>query len=310
MSAVVGACAVDDSGLDGIGSALGDGSTPDSDEQPTNPVPASPLPAVVTAPTPVPTGNSCDPTACAGRRCEGGTCSRYAHCNELHQQRPNLASGVYEIDPDGASAGAPFRAYCDMTSSGGGWTLVMKLDGALDTFRYTSPLWTNDDTLNSGSPELDRTEAKLASFSTLAFTQLRVGMAEASHAQSTLQFAETDLTGTSLMSLFQKSTSTPLDLVRSEWTGLLPNVSLQQNCSLSALNLGQSNSSPNAIRVRIGFLGNNEPNCSTPDSWMGFGSNLGGDCQGTTVGGHACYGNFASLPSPVLVRAFGYVFVR
>jgi len=56
---------------------------------------------------------------------DGTECSYTTDCNALHVAAPELESGAYTVDPDGAAgAGAPFVVACDMTTDGGGWTLL------------------------------------------------------------------------------------------------------------------------------------------------------------------------------------------
>lgn len=273
-------------------------------------------------------------TDCNGSVCSAAKVCTYAtSCNALHIAQPNLASGVYSIQPMGAASAYP--VYCDMVDSGGGWTLVLKINGTQNArvqqnFSYDNALWTNATTLNDTSTDLSVTDAKFQSFSTLPFTQIMVAMT-AGNATPTLPFAaDRSLvvtppgTWASMMALFQQPANTVTFTGSGTAQGAAPWLKLpttassaQANCNSLGINVmsGNCGGFPPAqmARVRIGLLTNQENDCCSPDSYAGFGGQYTyAACYATTpwhgptagiLGGGTCTGSAD-------VQNMGYVFVR
>ncbi len=65
------------------------------------------------------------------RRAEGHFTQR--SCKEIRDAGLSVGDGLYYIDPDGVGGELPFRVYCDMTTSGGGWTRVAYSNGSVTT---------------------------------------------------------------------------------------------------------------------------------------------------------------------------------
>jgi hypothetical protein len=118
-------------------------------------------------------GESCSRDNCAEGYCRWGTCEIGIDCLDVMENLGETEDGLYTIDPDGAAgAVAPFEAYCDMTSEGGGWTAIMR---AYDNnFAYGDVVWTTAALFNETDYEFETAGlAKYEAFNSVPVFTLR-----------------------------------------------------------------------------------------------------------------------------------------
>ena len=121
------------------------------------------------------------------------------------------------------------QVFCDANE---GWTLIMKIDGNQQTFTYGSDLWSNKETFQPTNLDLDNKEAKLASYWTVPFTELRLGM----KVNGTIRWITHSYSASSLYSLIADGKYRSTSIGENKWRTLLPTSSLQQHCNKVSIN--------------------------------------------------------------------------
>ncbi|XP_027048454.1 uncharacterized skeletal organic matrix protein 5-like [Pocillopora damicornis] len=179
--------------------------------------------------------------------------------------------------------------YCNMDGAGlgdcggGGWTLVMKIDGAKSTFKYDSPFWSDKKEYEpSNGRNLDDGETKLPTYWSTSFTKILIAVLECMDSENLMNFSP-----------FSPSQNT-----------VISEASLQQKCNKEGFNVVSD--VPNFSKARIGIVGNNENACTTSDSRIGFGT-AGYPDDTNSCGNEAKHGGDKGDKS---TEAMGYIFVQ
>ena len=170
------------------------------------------------------------------------------------------------------------------------------------TFQYSSGFWSdkNDYNLAGGKTGFDNQETKLPSYWETRFSKICLGM----RSGHTTRFVVIDRSANSLYAFIADGRYRALSLGRNKWKSLIGSqASLQRNCNKEGFNVLGGNGHSKA---RIGIVANQEHNCLSCDSRIGFGTGGYPDDSNTC-------GNEATIHpdnGDKHIKAMGYILVQ
>lgn len=259
------------------------------------------------------TSDSCGKTGCDhvaladGVSCtaDGGVCQATAcvvptagnplptSCAAILAADPFAPTGIYTL---GDGTGGSWQTHCDMQTDGGGWTLVLRVDGLDATFAYNGKGWTETTPLGADAPGPTGPSARLQGYAKLPVQAVLLAMVD-DGVTRTLQLP---IGGASLHAMVTSKTPIATQLGAPKWRALVTKPALQPSCHVEG---AHPHVGGGGQQVRIGILGNNENDCATPDSWIGLGGDPGACGKAGIVAGNvACYG--ANAANAVLARVY------
>ena len=135
---------------------------------------------------------------------------------------------------------------------------------------------------NSGEYGLDNLEAKMPSFWSNPFTKLCLGMRVVGEQ---INWILVNHSAVSLHDLLSNNNYTQTQVGRATWKSLVNKSSLQKNCNMEGFNVVSHTGKENSAITRIGIISNNENDCSSCNSRIGFGS---AGSRGNQKGSNSC----------------------
>ncbi|XP_068754139.1 uncharacterized skeletal organic matrix protein 5-like isoform X2 [Montipora capricornis] len=196
--------------------------------------------------------------------------------------------------------------YCHVTTDvgeygGGGWKLDMKIDGNKRTFHYDADFWENNKEFNlpGGETGFDSQETKLPTYWETPFSKICLGMKYGPQ----IKYIVINKRADSLYSVIADGQHRATSLSREKWKSLLgPEGSLQPHCNTQGFNAVGSD----VVKARIGIVANQENDCNSCDSRIGFGTG-GVHDDSNTCGNEATH---SPDNGDKHIKAFGYILVQ